>query len=119
LRAGGASAYLRHGGREAMEVALVGAAAALVLDPGGRVAEARIALAAVAPTCVRAPAAEALLAGAAPDAAALARAADAAVAAAAPIDDHRAPADYRAAMVAVVVRRALHAARARALGEAA
>ena len=108
------SAYLRLEYRRAMEIAVVGAAALVALDAGGRVAEARVALTAVAPTCVRAPAVEDALRGAEPTAEALSAAAALAVEAAQPIDDVRAPAAYRRAMVPVIVRRALERAVERA-----
>lgn len=104
-----ASAYVRLDYRRAMEIAVAGAACLLALEDGV-VAEARIALTAVAPTCVRASAAEAALAGAEPSPEALARAAALAVESASPISDVRASAGYRRAQVAVVVRRALEAA---------
>ncbi|HST39499.1 MAG TPA: hypothetical protein VLK58_08320, partial [Conexibacter sp.] len=111
----GGSAYVRIGGRAAMEVALASAAAAVVLAPdGATIAAARVALCAVAPTCLRAPAAEALLTGAVPEPDVLDAAARAAVGHAAAIDDHRAPAAYREAVVEVALRRALDAACARA-----
>jgi carbon-monoxide dehydrogenase medium subunit len=100
-----------------MEIAVVGAAALVTLSRDGRIAAARIALTAVAPTIVRAPAAEAALIGATADAAAFRIAAEAAAAAARPIDDVRAHADYRRAMLVVVVARTLAAAAARARGE--
>jgi CO/xanthine dehydrogenase FAD-binding subunit len=102
-----AGAYVRLGTRAAMDVATVAAAVLVACDPDGVVRVARIALAAVAPTCRRAPEAEALLVGRPLTAAAIAAAADAAAAHAAPIDDLRAPAAYRRALVAVAVRRAL------------
>lgn len=109
------SAYVRIDGRAAMEVALAGAAAAVELNAdGATVVAARIALCAVAPTCRRAPAAERLLTGRRPALELLDAVAQEAAAAAEPIDDHRAPADYRRAVVAVAVRRALDAALARA-----
>jgi carbon-monoxide dehydrogenase medium subunit len=100
-----------------MEIAVVGAAALVVLDADGRCADVRIALTAVAPTCLRAGAAEAALSGAEPTADALAEAGRLSADAASPIDDVRAPADYRRAMVPVIVRRALEGALARARGE--
>ena len=109
------SAYLRLEYRQAMEIAIVGAAALLVLDSTGRCTDARLALTAVAPTCVRAPAAEALLRGRIIDEAALADAAEASASAAKPIDDVRASADYRRAMTVVIARRALETAWRRAL----
>lgn len=112
------SAYVRLQYRRAMEIAVVGAAALVVLDEDGSVAEARIALTAVAPTIVAAPAAGAALSGREPSPDALGEAAKLAAQAAAPIDDVRASAAYRAAQVPVAVRRALEAAVARAQGGA-
>jgi CO/xanthine dehydrogenase FAD-binding subunit len=117
---GSGSAYIRLEYRRAMEIAVVGAAALVTLNgdgPEAKIDLARIALTAVAPTIVRAPAAETTLAGAiaTPDAC---RAAGAAAAAgASPIDDVRASADYRRAMLEVVVARTVAAAIARARGE--
>jgi CO/xanthine dehydrogenase FAD-binding subunit len=111
------SAYLRLDYRLAMELAVVGAAALVILDGDGRVAEARVALTAVAPTCVSAPAVGERLRGAEPTREALRGAAEVALDAARPIDDVRAPADYRRAMVPVIVRRALSVAVRRARGE--
>ena len=100
-----------------MEIAVVGAAALVTLDGDGRIAAARVALTSVAPTVVRAPTAEAVLVGRAADPATFRVAAEAAAAAARPIDDVRASADYRKAMLVVVVARTLAAAAARARGE--
>ena len=108
------SAYLRLEYRQAMEIAIVGAAALVVLDRSGRCKEARLALTAVAPTCIRVPQAEELLRDTKLDEPALDRAAEAAVAAASPIDDVRAGADYRRAMVGVIAKRALLKAAERA-----
>ena len=115
LRSG--SAYVRLQYRRAMEIAVVGAAALVTLTEDGTVAEARIALTAVAPTCILAPAAAAALVGRLPTADALADAARAAATVAAPIGDVRASAAYRAAQLPVAVRRALAAAVARAQGD--
>jgi CO/xanthine dehydrogenase FAD-binding subunit len=110
----GASAYARLEYRRAMEIAVVGAAALLALDDEGRIATARVALTAVAPSCARAPAVEAALAGQEPSVDAFAAAAALADEAAAPISVRRASERYRRAMVPVVVRRALERALARA-----
>jgi CO/xanthine dehydrogenase FAD-binding subunit len=112
------SAYIRLEYRRAMEIAVVGAAALVTLSSDGRIAAARIALTAVAPTIVRAPQAEAALVGAAPGSDVFKTAGDAAAASAQPIDDVRASADYRRAMLAVVVARTVAAACARAAGGA-
>ena len=123
---GSGSAYVRLEYRAAMEIAVVGATAFVALDgsAGGdgsaaraTIREARIALTAVAPTIIRATAAEERLAGRSPDAAAFAAAGQAAAAAASPISDVRASAEYRRAMIEVVVARALSAAARRAAGE--
>jgi CO/xanthine dehydrogenase FAD-binding subunit len=113
------SAYLRLEYRRAMEIAVVGAAVRVELtgaDETGTVRVAHVGLTAVAATIVRAPAAERALVGTTGDAAACEAAGAAAVLAASPIDDVRASADYRRAMLAVVVARASAAAVARARG---
>lgn len=108
------SAYVRLEYRRTMEIAVVGAAALLSLDDAGHVVEGRLAITAVAPTCLRVPEAEKLLAGSVPTDDVFTGAAEAAAALARPIDDVRASADYRRAMVAVIARRALERALARA-----
>jgi len=114
---GSGSAYVRLEYRRAMEIAIVGAAALVTLAADGTISDARIALTAVAPTVVRAPEAESALVGATAEPATFRAAAEAAAAAARPIDDVRASADYRRAMLVVVVARTLAAAAARARGE--
>lgn len=101
------SAYTRLEYRQAMEIAIVGAAAMVRLDHADRCAGVRVALTAVAPTCVRAAQTEEMLMGKAMDPDLRDRAARAAVESASPIDDVRASADYRRAMVPVMVKRAL------------
>ena len=98
--------YERLDVRRAMDIAIAGVAVALRLD-GGRVAEARLALGAVAPTPLRVPAAEAALVEDGLGPAAVERAAELAMAAARPIGDVRATAEYRREMVGALVRRAL------------
>jgi carbon-monoxide dehydrogenase medium subunit len=100
-----------------MEIAIVGAAALVTLAADGTIGAAQIALTAVAPTIVRAPEAELALVGGAADLTTFRAAGAAAAAAASPIDDVRASADYRRAMLAVVVTRTIAAAVARARGE--
>lgn len=112
------SSYVRLEYRQAMEIAVVGAAAWVRLAEGGeRIAEARLALSAVAPTIVRAGAAERMLEDSPRDFEALRAAGEAAAEAASPIGDSRASADYRRALVPVIARRALEAAVARAAGD--
>jgi CO/xanthine dehydrogenase FAD-binding subunit len=110
------SCYARLEYRRQMEIAVVGATAVVSLE-GDRVADARIAITALAPTIHRVSEAEQALVGtdAARDAADAAAAA--AAAAAAPISDVRASADYRRAMAAVIARRAIEVAVARARGQ--
>jgi carbon-monoxide dehydrogenase medium subunit len=106
--------FIKVGLRKAQAISLVNVAAIVALEagPGGPVARrARIALGAVAPTIVRAEAAEAFLEGRPLDDAAIERAAALAAEAARPIGDIRAPAGYRAGMVRVSVGRALRAVR--------
>jgi CO/xanthine dehydrogenase FAD-binding subunit len=112
------SAYIRLDYRRAMEIAVVGAAALVTLAEDGTLANARLALTAVAPTCVEVDGVADGLHGADPDdAATWAEAGRRAAEVAAPIDDVRAPAAYRAAMVPVIVRRAFAVAVRRARGE--
>jgi len=108
------SAYLRLEYRQAMEIAVVGAAALIRLDEAGRCTEARVALTAVAPTCVRVAESEEMLRGKKIDPGLLEKAAQAAARSAKPIDDVRATAEYRRAMVPVIVKRALTRALERA-----
>ena len=111
------SAYFRLEYRRAMEIAVVGATALVTLDADNVLSEVRLALTAVAPTCIRVHAAEGMLRGHAPTAALFAEAGRVAADAARPIDDVRAPAAYRRAMVPVLVGRALELAVRRARRE--
>lgn len=112
------SAYVRLEYRRAMEIAVVGAAAALVLADDGTVASCRIALAAVAPTIIRSQTAEDALAGADPTSEdALAAVAAGASADARPISDLRGSERYRRHTAGVMARRAVEFAVRRANGE--
>lgn len=104
------SSYLRLEFRKAMEIAIVGVTAAVQANDAGTITDCRIALTAVAPTIIRATAAEQSLRGTSANPDALARAGDLAAAASAPIDDVRAPAAYRRDMVKVLTVRALRRA---------
>ena len=109
-----ASAYLRFIPRNEMDIAVAGVASYLEMDPSTSVVKsARIALAAVAPTPVRATEAERVLEGNAIDDALIARAGEAAVASARPISDIRGGAEYRRELVNVLTRRTLEACVAR------
>jgi aerobic carbon-monoxide dehydrogenase medium subunit len=102
------TAFLKAGRRKAMEIAVVCVAVRLTLDPSGqRCLDARIALGAVAPTTVRARAAERLVTGQRATAEVFRRVAEAARDDCAPIDDVRASARFRRHLVGVLVQRAL------------
>ncbi len=101
------SAYLRFTPRREMDIAVVGAAARLSLDANGVIETARIALASVAPTPVRAPSAEAMLVGGRAGARLFNEAGFAAQGNATPISDTRGSAAYRKDLIAVLVARAL------------
>jgi carbon-monoxide dehydrogenase medium subunit len=111
--AGSGGQYLRHTPRRELDIAVVGVASQLTIA-NGVCAKARIALAAVAPTPVRAAAAERLLEGKPVTPDAIERAAAAAVDAARPISDQRGSADFRRHLVRVLTRRTLTTALARA-----
>jgi carbon-monoxide dehydrogenase medium subunit len=100
-------AFIKLGLRKAQAISVLSVAAVVTWDATRRVAQAAISLGAVAPVVIRAPAAEQTLVGSALEDAAIAEAAALARAAAAPIDDLRAPAEYRAAMAETLVGRAL------------
>jgi carbon-monoxide dehydrogenase medium subunit len=110
---GSGGQYLRHTPRRELDIAVVGVASQLTLADGV-CATARIALAAVAPTPVRATAAEAVLTGQAPTPALIERAAELAAGAARPISDQRGSADFRRHLVRVLTRRTLATAHERA-----
>ena len=110
--AGSGSAYVRLEYRRHMEIAVVGAAALVALD-GDTVTHCRIAVTAVAPTIRRLAVAEQALATVAD----IAAAAQAAAGDIDPISDLRGSASYRRAMTAVITRRAIATAIARARGE--
>jgi len=109
-----ASVYQRHTPRKEMDIAVVGVAVYLALGGDGTLETARIALGAVAPTVIRAPEAEAALKGQRPEGEALTRAAEAAAAAARPIDDVRGTAEFRRYLVGVMTARLIERAAAAA-----
>jgi CO/xanthine dehydrogenase FAD-binding subunit len=113
---GTGSCYARLEYRRQMEIAVVGCTAVVRLE-GAEVADARVAITAVAPTIRRVQAAEDALEGSDGGRDAAAEAARLTAEAAEPISDVRASADYRRAMVAVIARRTIEAALARARGE--
>lgn len=107
------SHYIKHKIREVMDLAFIGVAAAVDMDDG-TITGARIGLAAVAPTPIRAPEAEELLAGNSLTDALLTEAGEAAAAACSPISDLRCSAEHRREMVDVLTRRTVQEAVARA-----
>ena len=102
-----AAKYLRFTPRREMDIAIAGAGTWLRLDADGAIAEARIVLASVGPTPMRAPTAEQKLAGERPTRALLEEAGRLAAGDARPISDTRGSADYRRSLVAVLTARAL------------
>ncbi len=105
--------YIRHTPRRELDIAVVGVASQVTLA-NGVCAKARIALAAVAPTPVRAITAEAALEGKPLTPELIERAADLAAQGARPISDQRGSADFRRHLVRVLTRRTLTTALARA-----
>ncbi len=109
-----ATAFLKAGRRKAMEISVVCVAVRLTLDAAhARCQEARIALGAVAPTTMRARAAERALEGQPLTDEVLRRAGRLAAGECAPIDDVRASARYRRLLVETLVPRALARCRER------
>ncbi len=114
------SCYLKVTRRAAMEVTVVGCAARLDIEEDRRtVKAARLVFASVAPVPLRARAAEQVLQGCIAEATVFGEAAAIASVEARPIDDCRAPADFRKQMVEVLARRALRIALDRAVGRSA
>jgi carbon-monoxide dehydrogenase medium subunit len=105
--------YLRHTPRRELDIAVVGVASQITLSNGvcGKV---RISLASVAPTPVRATAAERVLEGQPLTKERIEEAAKLAVEAARPISDQRGSAEFRKHLVRVLTRRTLTTALARA-----
>lgn len=99
-------AYLRFIPRTEMDIAVASAGVSLVLDGAGKVASARVALGAVAPTVRLVEAAGAALVGTTLDEAALTALAAAASAACSPIDDKRGTVQFRTHVAGVLARRA-------------
>jgi CO/xanthine dehydrogenase FAD-binding subunit len=109
------SAYVRLEYRRQMEIAVVGATAAVTLD-NHTVARARVAITALSPTIRRVREAEAALEGSGGGETDVAAAARLAADGSSPISDVRASERYRRAMAEVVSRRAIDAALTRARG---
>ncbi len=111
------SLYIKHSPRGAMDIATVGVASVVTVDRrSGVCTDARIALGAIAPTPLRAYAAEDMLRGRELDAELLQAAADQAMSQTSPIDDVRGTARYRREMSGVLTRRTLEQATGSATG---
>jgi len=108
---GTAATFIKLGQRRSMAIALVNLTTRLTLDGTGAVSDARIVLGAVAPTPIRALAAEGMLTGKLLSDELFERAASMARKAISPISDVRASMAYREQMTEVLVRRALLATR--------
>ncbi|HKX07891.1 MAG TPA: xanthine dehydrogenase family protein subunit M [Stellaceae bacterium] len=102
-----AGSYLRFTPRREMDIAVAGVGAWVRLDGEGKVIEARIAMAAVAPTPVRAPQAESRLRGERLSSALIEEAASGAARDATPISDTRGSAEYRRELIRTLTRRTL------------
>jgi carbon-monoxide dehydrogenase medium subunit len=109
------AAFKRHTPRKQMDIAVVGVAVAVTLS-GDTIERARVALGAVAPTPLRAGAAEAALQGQTANDETFAKAAEAAVQDSSPITDLRASAEFRRHLVKVMTARLLAEAANRAKG---
>ena len=99
--------YLKLGRRSAMEVAIVGLAARLTINPDDTVAKARVAVCSVAPRPYRAVEVEEMLEGNRPEPRVVADAGGVLAAGASPIDDARASADYRLRVLPRLLARAV------------
>jgi len=98
--------YLKLSPRRAMDLAIVGVAVVLIQEDGV-CRDIRVALGAVAPTPIRVKKAEDILRGQRVSDELIDKVAEVASQEARPIDDHRASAEYRREMVAILVRRAI------------
>jgi CO/xanthine dehydrogenase FAD-binding subunit len=100
--------YLRHTPRQDMDIAVVGVGSFLIFSKEKNLCqEARIAMGAVAPTPIRVPQAEAILAGRVLTDETIEEAAEKAAEAARPISDMRGSAEYRKELIKVLTRRTL------------
>ena len=112
------SAYVRLEYRRAMEIAVVGAGAAVTLSADGTIERIAVALTAVAPTIIALDALDGIAIGNVADEDLLAGIAAIAAEQASPISDLRASDRYRRHCIGVMARRAVEAAVRRAGGEA-
>jgi len=109
-------AYIKLGARKTLEISMVNVAALLTLQsPEGPIVDAKIALGAVAPTPVRAFAAEEFLIGRQPSEKVFIEAGAIGVGMCEPITDHRGTMEYRCLMIETLTSRVLNQAYQRAL----
>ena len=99
--------FVKVGLRRAQAISVVHLAAVVRLDGNGTVTAARAALGSVAPTVIEVPGLAEALIGRPLDSDSVARGRYLAAAAASPIDDLRATADYRSSIVGTMIERAL------------
>jgi len=109
----GASSFVKLGARRYLVISIAMAAARLVVDGAGRIAEAAVSVGACSAVAQRLPALERALVGEAADDALSERVEDAHVAGLTPIDDVRADASYRLVAAREIVGRALAGAATR------
>lgn len=110
-------AYIKLGARKTLEISMVNVAVLLTLqEPQGPIVDVKIALGAVAPTPVRAFAAEEFLIGRQPSEKIFAEAGAIGVGLCQPITDHRGTMEYRCLMIETLTSRALKQAYDKALG---
>jgi CO/xanthine dehydrogenase FAD-binding subunit len=102
--------YLRLSYRDVLDLAIVGVATCVTLEPDRTIKEARVALGAVAPRPIRAEKTEALLRGQPLTEDLIVEAGQMAAQEATPISDQRSSADYRTDMTAVLTKRSLRSA---------
>jgi carbon-monoxide dehydrogenase medium subunit len=106
-----AGVYIKYSTRGGEDLALVGVAASLTLDPGNETCtEAKVVLGAVAPTPIRARRAEEMLIGEKINKGLAEKAARTASDESSPIDDIRGSAEYRREMIKIVARDAIRRA---------
>jgi len=102
------SAYIKLGIREALEISLVNVAVFMTAEgPDGPIKAARVVMGSVGPTPLMSLSAEKVLLGEKPSEALFLAAGEAAAMDSRPIDDFRASAEYKRAMVKELTRRAL------------
>jgi CO/xanthine dehydrogenase FAD-binding subunit len=113
---GGGDSYLRSIPRTEMDIAVVGAGAALVIEGDGTCTAARISIGAAAPTVLLVEEAGKALVGTKLDDTAIGKMMEAVSAACSPIDDKRGTIAYRKATAGVLAKRVVQIARERAGG---